>query len=151
MNCSELQCTDQRDLNKGVSRGNTDQIDLNLKSPQTVDTWTTWVKKIWNCAHCGEAAQKLFMPDCTECGKGIGEEEKYMTLEGYDAVQLFPSLESSQIGRVIREEVKRSNLNVKAFSWKQAAKYIAMNREYTGELDEIEGSCQLHPQAEQGV
>ena len=29
-------------------------------------------------------------------------------------------------------------MEVKAFSWRQAAKYISLNREYTGELEIIE-------------
>ena len=104
----------------------------------TPDNWVKWVRKIWDCGMCGEEVQKIFMPDCKECGRGIGEEERNMTLVGYDAVQLFPSLESKQTGRIIREEVKRSKLVVKAFSWRQAAKYISMNRNYTGELEDIE-------------
>ena len=49
------------------------------------------------------------MPDCLECGRGIGEEELHVTLEGYDVVGLFPSLESENTGRIVREEVRESS------------------------------------------
>ena len=61
-----------------------------------------------------------------------------MTLEGFDVVTLFPNLESENTGRIVREEVRRSKLKVEGFSWRQAARYIVMNRSLTGDLEEIE-------------
>ena len=61
-----------------------------------------------------------------------------MTLEGYDVVGLFPSLESQNTGRIIRNAVLKSDLEVMGFSWQQAARYIALNRQYTDQLGPLE-------------
>ena len=74
-----------------------------------------WLERVLTASDCSECdlIQKACMPDCLECGRGIGEEEHYQTLEGYDVVGLVPSLESFQTGRIIRESVRRSDIEVK--------------------------------------
>ena len=91
----------------------------------------------WDCHECGENIQKQCMPDCEECGRGIGEEELFMTLQGYDVVGLFPAMKSKTTGEIIRKFIINSEVQVKGFSWQQGARYIAMNKHLTGELEAV--------------
>ena len=47
---------------------------------------------------------------------------------------LFPSLESESTGKIVREEVTRSTMNVEGFNEKLGLKYIAMNEKLTSNL-----------------
>ena len=47
-------------------------------------------------------------------------------------------MESENTGRIVREEVEKSTITFEGFNVRMGIKYIAMNREYTGNLDEIE-------------
>ena len=116
---------------------NSDEIKVDLENLDD-DVWLNMILKAWDCENCKNEIQLVCMPDCTECGRGIGEEELNIALEGYDVVGLFPALESVNTGKIIREEIKRSNMKVNGFNWRQAARYIVMNRKYTSDLESIE-------------
>ena len=47
----------------------------------------------------------------------------------------FPSMQSASTGRIIREHVRKSPLKINGFDWRQGARYIVVNRKYTGDLD----------------
>ena len=42
----------------------------------------------------GEEIQKVMMQVCSDCGRGVGEEELHLTLQGYYVVGLFPAMTS---------------------------------------------------------
>ena len=76
--------------------------------------------------------------DCEECGIGIDLEDQEMALVGSDVVGLFPAMKSANSGRIIRKRMEKGHLKVKGFRYKNGLRYIAMNRQFTSELDEIE-------------
>ena len=59
-----------------------------------------------------------------------------MCIIGNDVVSLFPSLDSKDIGKIVREEVMRSSIEIDRFSTRLGLRYISMN-EYTSDLEEI--------------
>jgi hypothetical protein len=56
---------------------------------------------------------------------------------GHDVICLFPSLDSVSTGEIVREEVKDSKVMIEGFNMRQGLKYITMNEEYTGDLEQI--------------
>ena len=60
-----------------------------------------------------------------------------MTLQGYDVVGLFPAMKSKTTGEIIRKFIINSEVQVKGFSWQQGARYIAINKHLTGELEAV--------------
>ena len=72
--------------------------------------------------------------DCTECGDNLYWEDQEVCLLGLDVVALFPSMQSVTTGRIIREHVLKSPLIIEGFDWRQGARYIVVNRRYTGDL-----------------
>ena len=75
-------------------------------------------KKIW----------KQMENDCKECGKGIHEEDQQICLVGNDVVALFPSMKAKNTGIIVRKRVENSPLKFEGFDYRQAARYIIMNR-----------------------
>ena len=51
-----------------------------------------------------------------------------------DVVALLPSMQSATTGRIVREHVLKSPLKIDGFDWKQGARYIMVNKNYTGNL-----------------
>ena len=95
--------------------------------------WINDVLTAWECMECGEDIQKVLMQDCSDCGRGVGEQELHLTLQGYDVVGLFPAMTSETTGRIIRKIILKSALQVRGFCWRQAARYVQMNRRLTGD------------------
>ena len=83
---------------------------------------------------CGQEWRYKMQKDCEECGDGIYWEDHEVCLLGLDVVALFPSMQSATTGRTILEHVLRSPLKIEGFYWKQGARYIVVNRRYTGDL-----------------
>ena len=48
-----------------------------------------------------------------------------------DVISLFPSLDSVNTGRIVREEVARSTIEIDGFSTKLGLHYIAMNQRWS--------------------
>ena len=85
---------------------------------------------------CGpEIVEKLKL-DCSHCGPGIKVAEPEYSLIGNDVKALFPSIKSANTGKIIREAVENSTVEFNGFDQEKA--YIAMNRELTSDLEEIE-------------
>ena len=72
--------------------------------------------------------------DCWECGPGIHGEDKESYLIGSDVVALFPSIKSMSTGLIVRNRVEKSSLKFPGFNHRQGARYIKMNKKYTGDL-----------------
>ena len=43
-------------------------------------------------------------------------------------------MKSVTTGRIVREHVLKSPLNIEGFNWRQAARYIVIKKRYTGDL-----------------
>ena len=95
------------------------------------------IEMCWNCKDCGEKLQMMMMRDCQECGTGIGEEELFLTLLGYDVEALFPSMMSENTGKIIRKMVLKSNIQIHGFDWQQGARYLVLNKHLTGDFSPI--------------
>ena len=92
------------------------------------------------CNHCGPWLTDMLRQDCEEegcCGRGWVREDYALCIVGNDVVSLFPSLDSENTGKIVREEVTRSTMSIEGFNMKLGVKYIAMNQEYTSNLEEI--------------
>ena len=76
------------------------------------------VELVMNCDHCGPCITDLARQDCGECGQGWVREDYTLCILGNDVVSLFPSLESASTGKIVREEVARSTMNVDGFNVK---------------------------------
>jgi hypothetical protein len=88
----------------------------------------------YDCEQCGQDWRCKMEQECEECGDGIYWEDQEICLLGLDVVALFPSMQSATTGRIVREHVLKSPLKIEGFDWKQGARYIVVNRKYTGDL-----------------
>ena len=75
--------------------------------------------------------------DCEECGTGIGLEKLYQTFLGVDVVGLFPAIKFKSTGKIIRKTIQKSKIILHGMNWRQAARYILMNRNLTSDLAPI--------------
>ena len=94
--------------------------------------------KVMDCDECGPMMTEYLRQDCDECGTGWVREDYTLTVIGNDVIALFPSLDSANTGRIVREEVQTSTIKIEGFNVRLGVRYISMNREYTGDLGEIE-------------
>ena len=92
-----------------------------------------------DCDICGPDITECVLEKCEDCGDSWVEEDYTMCIIGNDVVSLFPNLDSKKTGEIVREEVSRSTMNVEGFNFKLGTRYIYMNKEYTGNLEKIEG------------
>ena len=74
---------------------------------------------------------------CQECGPGLFDEDKESYIIGSDVVALFPSIKSKTTGLIVRRRVEKSSLKFPGFNYRQGARYIVMNKNYTGDLTGI--------------
>ena len=84
-----------------------------------------------------QSTKELLKEDCHECGCGLYDEDKESYIIGSDVVALFPSIKSKSTGIIIRRRVEKSSLKFPGFNYRQGARYIVMNRNYTGDLHGI--------------
>ena len=52
---------------------------------------------------------------------------------------LFPSMQSKTTGEIIREHTIRSPIQMEGYDWRQGARYLVLNRKYTGSLKTLWG------------
>ena len=98
------------------------------------------IEIVLECDHCGPWLTDMVRQDCELddcCGQGWVKEDYALCIIGNDVVSLFPSLDSVDTGRIVREEVTRSTMEIEGFNVKLGGKYIAMNEEYTSDLEEV--------------
>ena len=88
----------------------------------------------YDCEYCGEDWRCKMEQECEDCGDGVYWEDQDICLLGLDVVALFPSMQSVTTGRIVRQHVLRSPLKIEGFDWRQGARYIVVNRRYTGDL-----------------
>ena len=93
---------------------------------------------VMECDECGPGMTEYLLSECEECGTAWVREDYTLTVIGNDVIALFPSLDSANTGRIIREEVEKSTIEIEGFNVRLGVRYIAMNREYTGGLDDLE-------------
>ena len=88
----------------------------------------------YDCDACGREWRTKMESDCEECGPGIYWEDQEVCLIGLDVVALFPSMKSANTGKIIRQHVLKSELKIEGFDWREGARYIVINKKYTGDL-----------------
>ena len=89
------------------------------------------------CDKCAPTIEKRLMMDCNGCGDAWVAEDYEISLIGNDVKALFPNIKSEATGRVVREEVERSPLEIEGFNYEYGLRYISMNKKYTGNLGPI--------------
>ena len=95
------------------------------------------VEEGMRCTDCGPKIVKKMQTECEGCGGEWVEEDYEISLVGNDVKALFPNIKSATTGKIIRKEVERSPLEIVGFDYKYGLRYIAMNKKYTGNLDQI--------------
>jgi hypothetical protein len=95
------------------------------------------IQLVMDCDHCGPSVTECLIIDCDECGKSWVREDYLLSVIGNDVISLFPSLDSANTGRIVCEEVERSSMEIDGFNERLGLKYIAMNEEYTGDLEPL--------------
>ena len=88
----------------------------------------------YDCDACGREWRSRMEEDCEECGPGIYWEDQEVCLIGLDVGALFPSMKSTTTGKIIRQHVLKSKLKIDGFDWREGARYIVINKKYTGDL-----------------
>ena len=81
---------------------------------------------------------EYLLSDCDECETSWVREEHTLSVIGNDVISLFPSLDSVNTSKIVREEVEKSTIKIEGFNEKLGLRYIVMNEEYTGDLGPIE-------------
>ena len=76
------------------------------------------VQLVMECDHFGPGVTEYLILDCDDCGKSSVREDYTMSVIGNDVVCLFPSLDSVNTGKIVREEVKNSTMEVDGFNVK---------------------------------
>ena len=99
------------------------------------DAHTTKMETKYDCDKCGQEWRDKMEIDCEECGPGIFWEDQEICLIGLDVVALFPSMQSKTTGKIIRQYVRDSPLKIEGFDWREGARYIVINKKYTGDLE----------------
>ena len=93
---------------------------------------------VMECDECGPSMTEYLLSDCDECGTSWVREDYTLSVIGNDVISLFPSLDSVNTGKIVREEVEKSTIKIEGFNEKLGLRYIVMNEEYTGDLGPIE-------------
>ena len=89
------------------------------------------------CDNCGPEVMECLLMECEECGTSWVKEDYTMSVIGNDVICLFPSLDSVNTGKIVREEVEKSTIQIDGFNVRLGLRYIVMNQEYTGDLEPI--------------
>ena len=90
------------------------------------------------CDDCGPDVTEYLLCECDECGTSGVREDYTVTVIGNDVISLFPSLDSVNTGKIVREEVEKSTIKIDGFNERLGLRYIVTNREYRGDLEPIE-------------
>ena len=85
------------------------------------------IQMVMECNHCGPEVTECVLDDCEECGKSLVREDYVLCIIGNDVISLFPSLDSVTTGKIVRNEVKNSTIEIKGFNLRLGLRYIAMN------------------------
>ena len=110
----------------------------NLASQKTNEDIFEVARKLTRNVCCGPEITIKLKNNCSHCGPGIEPEEPEYSLIGSDVKALFPSIKSANTGKLIREAVEKSEIEFEGFDHQKALAYIAMNRDLTSDLEEIE-------------
>ena len=95
------------------------------------------MEMVLNCDYCGPSLTDHVRKECGGCGNGWVREDYRLCIVGNDVISLFPSLDSATTGKIIREEVARSTMDIDGFNVRLGLKYISMNEDYTSNLEEL--------------
>jgi hypothetical protein len=111
--------------------------EMHPQSPSQERSDEMTVEDGLRCTECSPKIEKKMMTECEGCGGEWVKEDYEISLLGNDVKALFPNIKSATTGKIIREEVERSPLEIEGFDYKYGLRYISMNRRYTGSLGPI--------------
>ena len=94
---------------------------------------------VMECDICGPDITECALHKCEECGDSWLREDYTLCIIGNYVVSLFSILDSETTGKIVREEVSNTTMSIEGFNYKLGTKYIAMNEEYTSNLEELRG------------
>ena len=95
------------------------------------------IQLVMDCDQCGPAVTECVLDDCEECGNSWVREDYLLCVIGNDVISLFSSRGSVTNGKIVRGEVERPSIEIEGFNVKLGLKYIAMNEEYTSDLEPL--------------
>ena len=120
-------------MNEEVRKYRAFQYETNEKLELTGDD----MMMVLECDDCGPDLTDAVRKDCECCGQGWVREDYTLCIIGNNVISLFPSLDSVNTGKIVREEVRRSTIEIDGFNHRLGLRYIAMNEEYTSDLEDL--------------
>ena len=70
------------------------------------------IQTVMGCDNCGLGVTECLLVDCEECGTSWVREDYALSVIGNDVICLFPSLDSVNTGKIVREEVEKSTIKI---------------------------------------
>jgi vacuolar-type H+-ATPase subunit H len=129
INCA--QCNYRADPHKACQDCQNEVDELDNNDPEK----TTKMMEIrYDCDECGREWRDRMEEECAACGEGLFWEDQAICLLGLDVVALFPSMTSINTGKIIRKHVLQSPIIIEGFDWRQGARYLVINKKYTGDI-----------------
>ena len=122
-------------VNRGEILAVTDNVELN-KQGESTGINCTLVQSGDNIQGVPKNDGQEYTVEEQEVCQNMVEEN--MTLIGSDVVALFPSLTADRTAKIIRKEIKNSEIQLEGLDLQRARVYIVINRDTTDDLKEIE-------------
>ena len=82
------------------------------------------IELVMECDTCGPEITECALKKCEECGDSWVKEDYTLSLLGNDVVSLFLNMDSRTTGRLVKEEVSNSTINIEGFNYKMGTKYV---------------------------
>jgi hypothetical protein len=72
-----------------------------------------------------------------EKGESLSEEEEELFLIGSDVIALFPSLNLVRTGKIVTQQVEKSQIIIEGIDYMEVARYLVINKDKTSDLGEL--------------
>ena len=113
------------------------ETEMHPQQPSKERSEEMLIEEGMRCTTCAPVIEKSLMIECDTCGAELVAEDYNISLIDNDVKALFPNIKSASTGKIVREEVERSPLEIEGFDYKLGLRYISMNKRYTGNLGPI--------------
>ena len=87
------------------------------------------------CLRCTDGSRAPALPQQTEESKKSNTPQ--MSLVGSDVVALFPSITAERSGRIVREEIQRSEIKFEGLDKDRALAYVTINKDKIVDYEKI--------------